>query len=184
MNWAEVQSRLALLELSRFLRKDVSGFEQAVPERLGDGVSLRGGRFIAIDRNITKREIDAGGKNPDDGARRPVPPHGAAGGPGAVGVGRGDGERARSRWRTTSGGAVGTDHGTSGPVFLAGPRVRAGVVGDAPRLTDLDANGNLKMGIDFRRVYATVLEDGLGLPARAALGGAFDRLPLFRDRSQ
>jgi uncharacterized protein (DUF1501 family) len=79
-----------------------------------------------------------------------------------------------------SGGAVGTDHGTAGPVFLAGPGVRAGVVGEAPRLTDLDANGNLKTGIDFRRVYATVLEDWLGLPARAALGGVFEKLPLIR----
>jgi hypothetical protein len=65
LNWAEVQGRLALLELYRFLRKDVPGFERAVPERLGDEVSLRGGRYIAVDRNIPKREIDAGGKNPD-----------------------------------------------------------------------------------------------------------------------
>jgi hypothetical protein len=78
LNWAEVQSRLALLELYRFLRKDVPGFEESVPERLGDEVSLRGGRFIAIDRNITKREIDAGGKNADciylhrAGAKAPV----------------------------------------------------------------------------------------------------------------
>jgi uncharacterized protein (DUF1501 family) len=39
------------------------------------------------------------------------------------------------------------------------------------------------MGIDFRRVYATVLEDWLGLPARGALGGAFEKLPLFGRRS-
>ena len=33
--------------------------------------------------------------------------------------------------------------------------------------------------IDFRRVYATVLEDWLGLPAKAALGATFEPLPLF-----
>jgi hypothetical protein len=33
---------------------------------------------------------------------------------------------------------------------------------------------------DFRRVYATVLEDWLGLPGEPALGEAFERLPLFR----
>ena len=65
LNWAEVQSRLALLELYRFLRKCVGGFEESVPERLGDEVSLRGGRYIAIERNITKREIDAGGRSAD-----------------------------------------------------------------------------------------------------------------------
>ncbi len=36
------------------------------------------------------------------------------------------------------------------------------------------------MSLDFRRVYATVLEDWLGLPAKAALRGEFERLPLFR----
>jgi uncharacterized protein (DUF1501 family) len=36
------------------------------------------------------------------------------------------------------------------------------------------------MGIDFRRVYAGVLEDWLGLPAQSALGGSFARLALFR----
>jgi uncharacterized protein (DUF1501 family) len=73
----------------------------------------------------------------------------------------------------------GTDHGTAGPVFLAGPGVRAGLVGEAPKMLDLQ-DGDLKMSIDFRRVYATVLEDWLGLPSKAALAGAFERLPLFR----
>jgi uncharacterized protein (DUF1501 family) len=75
----------------------------------------------------------------------------------------------------------GTDHGTAGPVFLAGPRVKAGLIGATPRLLDLDAeHGDLKMAIDFRRVYATVLEDWLALPAAAALAGSFEKLPLFK----
>jgi uncharacterized protein (DUF1501 family) len=78
-------------------------------------------------------------------------------------------------------GSAGTDHGTAGPVFLAGPRVRAGLVGRTPSLTELDPrHGDLKVGIDFRRVYATVLESWLGLGAEAALAGKFERLPLFR----
>jgi uncharacterized protein (DUF1501 family) len=36
------------------------------------------------------------------------------------------------------------------------------------------------VGIDFRQVYATVLEDWLGLPSKAVLNGAFEKLPLFR----
>jgi uncharacterized protein (DUF1501 family) len=81
--------------------------------------------------------------------------------------------------RVQENGSAGTDHGTAGPVFLAGPGVKGGLVGKTPSMADLEA-GDLKMGLDFRRVYATVLEDWLGLPAQAALSGAFERLPLFR----
>jgi uncharacterized protein (DUF1501 family) len=81
--------------------------------------------------------------------------------------------------RVAENGSHGTDHGTAGPVFVAGPRVRPGLVGEAPRLLDLE-NGDLKMSVDFRRVYAAVLRDWLGLSPKAALGGDFEPLPLFR----
>ena len=83
--------------------------------------------------------------------------------------------------RVAENGSQGTDHGTAGPVFLAGPGVRPGLVGNTPSLLDLQ-DGDLKVGIDFRQVYATLLEDWLGLPDKTALGGAFPRLPLFRAR--
>jgi uncharacterized protein (DUF1501 family) len=73
----------------------------------------------------------------------------------------------------------GTDHGTAGPVLLAGCRVRGGLVGATPRLLDLE-DGDLKWSLDFRRVYATVLKGWLGVPAEAALGGTFEPLALFR----
>jgi uncharacterized protein (DUF1501 family) len=81
--------------------------------------------------------------------------------------------------RVAENGSQGTDHGTAGPVLLAGPSVRPGLVGTYPSLTDL-ADGDLKMAVDFRRVYATVLEGWLGLRSKEALGGAFETLPLFR----
>jgi uncharacterized protein (DUF1501 family) len=81
--------------------------------------------------------------------------------------------------RVQENGSAGTDHGTAGPVFLAGPGVKAGLVGTTPSLTDLE-NGDLKLGLDFRRVYASVLEAWLGLPSETALAGKFERLPLFR----
>ena len=62
---------------------------------------------------------------------------------------------------------------------MSGPGVRAGLVGETPRLLDLQ-DGDLKMTTDFRRVYASVLEDWLGLPSKPALGGVFAKLPLFR----
>jgi uncharacterized protein (DUF1501 family) len=81
--------------------------------------------------------------------------------------------------RVQENGSQGTDHGTSGPVFLAGQSVLAGLSGERPQLMDLE-DGDLKMTVDFRSVYATVLEDWLGLPSKTALAGTFKRLPLFR----
>jgi uncharacterized protein (DUF1501 family) len=81
--------------------------------------------------------------------------------------------------RVAENGSHGTDHGTAGPVFLAGRTVKAGLVGATPTLLDLH-DGDLKMTIDFRQVYATVLEDWLGLPSQPSLGEEFTRLPLVR----
>jgi uncharacterized protein (DUF1501 family) len=80
--------------------------------------------------------------------------------------------------RVGENGSQGTDHGTAGPVFVAGPGVQAGLVGQTPKLLDLQ-DGDLKMTVDFRRVYASVLEDWLGLPSKPALAGTSERLPLF-----
>jgi uncharacterized protein (DUF1501 family) len=76
-------------------------------------------------------------------------------------------------------GSAGTDHGTAAPVLLAGGRVQGGLAGTAPNLLDLVGNAP-KMTMDFRRVYATALEDWLGVSSKDALGGVFERLPLFR----
>jgi len=75
--------------------------------------------------------------------------------------------------------SAGTDHGTAAPVFLAGGGVQSGLVGTAPSLLDLVGNAP-KMTMDFRRVYATILEDWLGVSSKDALGGTFERLPLLR----
>jgi uncharacterized protein (DUF1501 family) len=81
--------------------------------------------------------------------------------------------------RVAENGGAGTDHGTAGPVFLAGPVAKPGLVGCYPNLSDLE-DGDLKMAVDFRRVYASVLEGWLGLSSRTALGGEFDCLPVVR----
>jgi len=80
--------------------------------------------------------------------------------------------------RAKENGSHGTDHGSAAPMFLVGGKVKAGVVGAHPSLTKLD-DGNLVHHTDFRRVYASVLTDWLGLDAAKVLGKGFDKLPLF-----
>ncbi len=72
----------------------------------------------------------------------------------------------------------GTDHGTAGPVFVAGAPVRGGFVGAQPSLTDLD-DGDLKPTMDFRDVYATMLADVLGADPAPVLGPGRSTLPLL-----
>ncbi|NML31302.1 DUF1501 domain-containing protein [Paraburkholderia antibiotica] len=74
----------------------------------------------------------------------------------------------------------GTDHGTVAPHFVTGGRVRGGLYGVPPVLTRLDGNGNLPVGVDFRRLYATVLGPWWGLDASAILQQRFEPLPLLR----
>lgn len=74
----------------------------------------------------------------------------------------------------------GTDHGTVAPHFIAGGRVRGGLYGDVPRLDRLDGNGNLPFAVDFREVYATVLQRWWGLNPQPVLGGAFKPLDVLR----
>ena len=74
----------------------------------------------------------------------------------------------------------GTDHGTVAPHFIAGGRIRGGLYGDVPRLNGLDGNGNLPFGVDFRDVYATVLQRWWGLNSQSVLGGAFRPLDVVR----
>jgi uncharacterized protein (DUF1501 family) len=72
----------------------------------------------------------------------------------------------------------GTDHGTAGPVLIAGAGVKGGFVGTQPSLTDL-ADGDLKPSTDFRDVYATLLAGVLGSDPAPVLGPGRSTLPLL-----
>jgi uncharacterized protein (DUF1501 family) len=81
--------------------------------------------------------------------------------------------------RVEENGSLGTDHGTATPMFLVGRGVKGGLYGRPPSLTDLD-DGNLKMTTDFRRVYATVIDEWLGCrDTQAILKGRFEPLNVF-----
>ena len=72
----------------------------------------------------------------------------------------------------------GTDHGSAGPMFLMGNGVKGGFHGEPPSLRNLD-NGNLRYTVDFRSVYATLLESWLEVSPEQVLGSHFDRLDLI-----
>jgi len=73
----------------------------------------------------------------------------------------------------TENGRRGTDHGLAGPMFLAGGRLKGGLIGEHPSLTDLEGDAQ-KFHTDFRQVYATVLDRWLGFDSQAVLGAKYD----------
>jgi uncharacterized protein (DUF1501 family) len=81
--------------------------------------------------------------------------------------------------RVEENGSLGTDHGTATPMFIVGKGVRGGFYGQPPSLTDLD-DGNMKMTTDFRRVYATMIDEWLGYrDSGEVLKGDFSGLGAF-----
>jgi uncharacterized protein (DUF1501 family) len=76
-------------------------------------------------------------------------------------------------------GSGGTDHGTAAPVFLLGQPVKAGLHGSYPDLTRLE-DGDPVHAVDFRRVYATLLDRWLGVPHREVLGADFEPMGVLR----
>lgn len=74
----------------------------------------------------------------------------------------------------------GTDHGTAAPHFVIGGRVRGGLHGAPPALGRLDGNGNLPFAVDFRSLYATVIERWWGIPGSESLGVSGRPLELLR----
>ncbi|HEY9232979.1 MAG TPA: hypothetical protein VIS78_12560, partial [Blastocatellia bacterium] len=72
----------------------------------------------------------------------------------------------------------GTDHGSSAPLFVIGNPVRGGLYGEQPSLaaTALDAAGNLGFKVDFRAVYATMLDRWLGVNPADVLGASYENI--------
>jgi len=75
-------------------------------------------------------------------------------------------------------GRRGTGHGAAAPIFMAGSKLKSGLVGSHPSLTDLD-NGAMKFHTDFRRVYSTVLDKWLGFESRIILDRQYETLDIL-----
>ena len=90
--------------------------------------------------------------------------------------------------RVGQNGSFGTDHGTAAPLFVVGNGVKGGLVGNAPVLDDLDASDNLKHEIDFRTVYASVLQNWFGIEQSAVedalLGYSYTPLDIIESPSE
>ena len=71
----------------------------------------------------------------------------------------------------------GTDHGAAAPLFVAGAKVKAGLLGRPASLAPGDLfNGDPRFTVDFRSVYAGLLEDWLGTPSEPILRRKFEPL--------
>jgi uncharacterized protein (DUF1501 family) len=71
----------------------------------------------------------------------------------------------------------GTDHGAAAPLFLMGEKIKSGLLGRYPSLAPSDLfQGDLKHTVDFRSVYATVLENWLKTKSAPVLGSQFPKL--------
>ncbi len=71
----------------------------------------------------------------------------------------------------------GTDHGAAAPMFIVGKKVKAGLLGRYPSLAPADLyQGDLKYQVDFRSVYAGLLENWLKTNSEPILGRKFTPL--------
>jgi uncharacterized protein (DUF1501 family) len=80
--------------------------------------------------------------------------------------------------RAQENGSHGTDHGSGAPMLLVGGKVKPGLVGKHPSLTELEM-GNIKHHTDFRQVYAAILDRWLGVPSEDVLGAKFAPAAVF-----
>ncbi|QDU37534.1 hypothetical protein Mal4_18480 [Maioricimonas rarisocia] len=81
--------------------------------------------------------------------------------------------------RVKENASEGTDHGAAAPVFLLGTPVVSGLIGQHPRLDDLDG-GDLKHHTDFRSVYATLLQRWFGVDSEPVLGESYEPVDAIR----
>jgi uncharacterized protein (DUF1501 family) len=78
--------------------------------------------------------------------------------------------------RVPENGGGGTDHGSSQPLLIVGGAVKGGVYGEHASLTNLHA-GDLRSAVDFRTVYATILDRWLAADSTEILGRNYEHIP-------
>jgi len=81
--------------------------------------------------------------------------------------------------RVAENGSLGTDHGAGSMLFTLTPD-KGGMYGTHPSLTDLN-DGDLKHTVDFRSVYASLLQ-WLQIPSEPVLGDGFGPMDFVASR--
>ena len=78
--------------------------------------------------------------------------------------------------RVSQNASNGTDHGTANNMFLiSGGLKQKGLLNEMPDLSNLN-EGDLKYTVDFKNIYATVLNNWLGVNDRDILGGSYEKM--------
>ncbi len=75
----------------------------------------------------------------------------------------------------------GTDHGSGSVAFVIGDSVKGGAYGEYPSLEPgkLD-EGDLRWNNDFRRTYATLLDQWMGLDSKSILGASYEQFDFIK----
>lgn len=76
-------------------------------------------------------------------------------------------------------GSKGTDHGSAGSAFVLGSAVTGGLYGEQPSLARPTPRGDLRMQVDHRDLYATILDRYLGVDSTELLGASYANLGIF-----
>lgn len=79
--------------------------------------------------------------------------------------------------RVQQNGSNGTDHGCANNLFVMGKNLKKkGLYNNMPDLQNLDKNGDIKYKVDFREVYATILNNWLKVDDEKVLNKSFSKL--------
>lgn len=85
--------------------------------------------------------------------------------------------------RVKENASLGTDHGSANNAFIIGEHLQqAGIYNSLHNLKRLK-DGDIPYEIDFRQIYASILEDWLMVDSTQILGGAHQKLPIFQSAS-
>ncbi|MFM7315729.1 MAG: DUF1501 domain-containing protein, partial [bacterium] len=83
--------------------------------------------------------------------------------------------------RLNENASLGTDHGAAAPLFITGPLANAGLIGKHPSMEQKNLNdGDVMFHTDFRRVYADILSNHLGVNPEVVLGPGFTGLGILK----
>ncbi len=90
--------------------------------------------------------------------------------------------------RIVSNASLGTDHGAAAPLFCFGNAVMGGVTGENPQISSSATyDDNLDWKVDFRQVYASLLEQWLGTDSSVisnVLNGDFESVEIIGERTE